>query len=62
MDIVREINRRFIEKELAGARTILKKLHGNFGDGQIKMAYLSVVGSKSVNGVAALHTKLQEGT
>ena len=27
-------------------------------DGQIRMAYLSVVASRSVNGVAALHTKL----
>ena len=27
-------------------------------DGQIKMAYLSVVASRSVNGVAALHTQL----
>jgi len=27
-------------------------------DGQIKMAYLAIVGSHSVNGVARLHTEI----
>ena len=27
-------------------------------DGQIRMAYLAIVGSHSVNGVAALHTEI----
>ena len=61
MDIVREINRRFIEKELAEKwPDDIERRHrmAILADGQIKMAYLSVVGSKSVNGVAALHTKL----
>ena len=61
MDIVREINRRFIEKELTEKwPDDIERRHrmAILADGQIKMAYLSVVGSKSVNGVAALHTKL----
>ena len=61
MDIVREINRRFIEKELTEKwpdDIERRNRMAILADGQIKMAYLSVVGSKSVNGVAALHTKL----
>ena len=64
LQIVREINRRFIENELN------EKWNGNpdkirslsiVADGSIRMAFLSVVGSHSVNGVAALHTKLLKG-
>ncbi len=64
LQIVREINRRFVENELN------EKWKGNpdkirsmsiVADGSIRMAFLSVVGSHSVNGVAALHTKLLKG-
>lgn len=60
-DLVLEVNRRFLDQEVA------KIAPGDDGrrhrmaivaDGQIRMAHLSVVGSHSVNGVAALHTKL----
>lgn len=61
LDIVREINRRFVEKELAQKWPNDTEKHHRMAiiaDGQIRMAFLSVVGSHSVNGVAALHTKL----
>ena len=61
MDIVREINRRFVEKELGQRWPNDQEKHHRMAiiaDGQIRMAFLSVVGSHSVNGVAALHTKL----
>ena len=61
MDIVREINRRFVEKELGQKwPNDLEKHHrmAIIADGQIRLAFLSVMGSHSVNGVAALHTKL----
>ena len=61
LDIVREINRRFVEKELAQKWPNDTERHHRMAiiaDGQIRMAFLSVVGSHSVNGVAALHTKL----
>ena len=60
-DLVLEVNRRFLDQEVE------KIAPGDIGrrhrmaivaDGQIRMAHLSVVGSHSVNGVAALHTKL----
>ena len=58
--IVEEINRRFMVE--------LTERYGNdhnkirnmaiIADGQIRMAYLAIVGSHSVNGVAALHTEI----
>ena len=58
--IVEEINRRFCLE--------LTERYGNdpekvrnmaiIADGQIRMAYLAIVGSHSVNGVAALHTEI----
>ncbi|MEC8656906.1 MAG: glycogen/starch/alpha-glucan phosphorylase [Verrucomicrobiota bacterium] len=64
MQIVREINRRFVEEELAskwpGDHEKIQNMSIVEG-GQVRMAYLSVVGSHSVNGVAALHTKLLKG-
>ena len=60
-DLVLEVNRRFLDQEIekiapgdAGRRHRMAIV----ADGQIRMAHLSVVGSHSVNGVAALHTKL----
>ena len=61
IDIVREINRRFIEQKLSQKWPNEQDRHNRMAiiaDGQIRMAFLSVVGSQSVNGVAALHTKL----
>ncbi|MEI8092772.1 MAG: glycogen/starch/alpha-glucan phosphorylase [Spirochaetales bacterium] len=58
--VVEEINRRFIEE--------LRKKYPNdygkhrhmaiIGDGVVKMAWLAIHGSHSVNGVAALHTEI----
>lgn len=58
--IVEEINRRY-------CLTLIEKYGQNpdklrnmaiIADGQIRMAYLAIVGSHSVNGVAALHTEI----
>ena len=60
MDIIAEIDRRYADslKDKVSAdvidRTRIIK------DGQIKMAHLAIIGSHSVNGVAALHTQLLE--
>ncbi len=58
--IVEEINRRFcemlIEKYGNDAAKIRKM--AVIADGQIRMAWLAIVGSHSVNGVAALHTEI----
>lgn len=58
--IIEEINRRFVIE--------LKQKYKNdwqrvdrmsiIGNGQIRMAWLAIVGSKKVNGVAALHTEI----
>jgi glycogen phosphorylase len=61
LQIVHEINRRFVVEELAVRwPNDEKRAHemSIIADGQVRMAFLSVVGSHSVNGVAALHTKL----
>jgi starch phosphorylase len=63
MDIVREINARFIAKvalrypgdiERQRRMSIIEEGH----DQQVRMAYLAVVACRSVNGVAALHSQL----
>ena len=60
LSIIYEINRRFLrqvknrfpyDEQRIGRMSLI-------GDGRIRMAYLAVVGSHSVNGVAALHTEL----
>ena len=60
-DLVLEVNRRFLSLEiekLAPGDHQKKHRMAIVADGQVRMAHLSVVGSHSVNGVAALHTKL----
>ena len=60
-DLVLEVNRRFLSLEiekLSPGDDQKKHRMAIVSDGQIRMAHLSVVGSHSVNGVAALHTKL----
>ena len=58
--IIEEINRRFVEE-------LHQKYPGDFGkiqymsiigNGQVRMAWLAIVGSHKVNGVAALHTEI----
>ena len=58
--IVEEINRRFvmeIEKKYPGNQDKIKNMAVLY-DGQVRMAYLAIAGSYSVNGVAQLHTEI----
>lgn len=58
--IVEEINRRFCLELTAKYGVDPEKIRhmAIIADGQIRMAYLAIVGSHSVNGVAALHTEI----
>ena len=58
--IVEEINRRFIVEltEKYGNDPVKIRNMAIIADGQIRMAFLAIVGSHSVNGVAALHTEI----
>jgi starch phosphorylase len=58
--IVEEINRRFMEtlNEKYADDFQRKQRMSIIGNGQIRMAWLAIVGSHSVNGVAALHTEI----
>lgn len=63
MEIIYEINERFLGEvaKAAPGDTELRKRVSLIEEGEqphIRMAYLSIVGSFSVNGVAALHTEL----
>ncbi|PHV69883.1 glycogen phosphorylase [Sporanaerobium hydrogeniformans] len=58
--IIEEINRRFcisLREEHHLSENIIHNM-SIISDGQIKMAYLAIVGSFSVNGVAAIHTEI----
>ena len=63
LDIIYEINARFLQQvatcwpgdtEKQAALSLIEEGH----DPQVRMAHLAIVGSYSVNGVAALHTEL----
>lgn len=58
--IIEEINRRFTQWLLEKYPEEYDKVRemAIIGDGQVRMAHLAIVGSFSVNGVAALHTKI----
>ena len=60
--IVEEINRRYVLKiqEMYPGNQDKVKSMAILYDGQVKMAHLAIAGSYSVNGVAALHTKILE--
>ena len=60
--IVEEINRRFvaqIRQRYPGDNEKIRRMAIIY-DGQVRMAYLAIVGSFSVNGVAKLHTEILE--
>ncbi len=67
LEIIYEINARFlarVARRWPGDTDRLRRLSiiEEGGDPQVRMAYLAIVGSYSVNGVAALHSQLlQEG-
>ncbi|MCB9678715.1 MAG: glycogen/starch/alpha-glucan phosphorylase [Alphaproteobacteria bacterium] len=65
LQIIAEIDRRFlaaVHLHCRGDRRVEDRM-AILGDGQIRMAHLSVVGSHTVNGVAELHSRLlQERT
>ena len=58
--IIEEINRRLCIELVQKYGNNPSKIHDMsiIADGQIKMAYLAIVGSHSVNGVAKLHTEI----
>ena len=58
--IIDEINSRFCHLLIERFGSDPEKIRGMaiIADGQIRMAYLAIVGSHSVNGVAALHTEI----
>ena len=60
MMIVEEINRRFLDslRQKYPADYTKQRSMAIIGDGVVKMAWLAIVGSHSVNGVAALHTEI----
>jgi starch phosphorylase len=67
LEIIYEINRHFLDAMRAkfpddDARMRRMSIIGEDGERTVQMAKLAVVGSKAVNGVAELHTKLLEET
>lgn len=56
--IVAEIDRRYREAKTPIFGEALVNRTAPLGNGQVRMAFLAVIGSHSVNGVAPLHTKL----
>ncbi len=58
--IVEEINKRYCAELIERFGNDPEKIRNMaiIADGQIRMAYLAIVGSHSVNGVAALHTEI----
>ena len=66
LTIIYEINRRFLRQVMMrypyddGRVVRMSLIDEAHGERRIRMAYLAVVGSHSVNGVAALHTDLLE--
>ncbi|KMQ51818.1 Glycogen phosphorylase [Chitinispirillum alkaliphilum] len=65
MDIIFEINHRFLRQvsyKFPGDTDRLRRMSiiEEGDDQQVRMAYLAIVGSHSVNGVSALHTELLE--
>ena len=65
LEIIYEINGRFLDEMRAkypndDARMRRMSIIGEDGERSVQMAHLAVVGSKAINGVAELHTKLLE--
>jgi len=58
--IIEEINRRFCLEIMIRYKDDHERIRrmAIISDGQVKMAWLAIVGSHSVNGVAALHTEI----
>ena len=67
LEIIYEINRRFLAEVEArfpgdGERAARLSLIGEGGGKRVRMANLACVGSRAINGVAALHTELLKAT
>ena len=67
LQIVREINRRFLERVASvwpddAGRLQRMSLIEDGDSPQVRMAHLSIVGSHSVNGVSAMHSRLLQTT
>ncbi|WEV57086.1 glycogen/starch/alpha-glucan phosphorylase [Ligilactobacillus acidipiscis] len=58
--IIQEIDRRFRAEMIPLYGNELTATVAPLGDGNVRMAYLAVIGSHSVNGVAKVHTELLE--